>query len=81
VPGAGDEGVAVVNVDPDGPAASKGIQEGDVITEIGGQAVTSPADVANGIKAARDQGRKAVLMRIKNREGTRFVAIALPKAG
>ena len=77
----GDEGVAVLNVDPDGPAAAKGISEGDVIVEIGGKPVTSPADVAAGIKAARQDGRKAVLMRIKNREGSRFVAIALPKAG
>jgi serine protease Do len=81
MPGAGDEGVAVVSVDPDGPAGSKGIQEGDVILEVGGRVVTSPADVASGLKAARDDGKKAVLMRIKNRQGTRFVAIALPKAG
>jgi serine protease Do len=43
--------------------------------------VSSPAEVADGIKAARSDGRKAVLMRLKTREGTRFVAIALPKAG
>ncbi len=79
--GAGDEGVAVVNVDPDGPAAAKGIAEGDVILEIGGRAVSSPADVATGIKAARDAGKSAVLMRVKSRQGVRFVAIALPKAG
>jgi serine protease Do len=81
VPGAGDEGVVVVNVDPDGPAAAKGIQQGDVIVEIGGRPATSPDDVATGLKEARDAGKKAVLMRIKNRGGTRFVAIALPKAG
>jgi serine protease Do len=73
--------VAVVAVDPDGPAAEKGIKDGDVILEIGGRAVSSPAEVADGIKAARSDGRKAVLMRLKTREGTRFVAIALPKAG
>ena len=77
----GEEGVAVMNVDPDGPAAAKGISEGDIIVEIGGKPVSSPADVASGIKSARQEGRKAVLMRIKNREGSRFVAIALPKAG
>jgi serine protease Do len=81
VPGAGDEGVAIVNVDPDGPAADTGIREGDVILEIGGRTVSSPSDVADGIKAARDGGKKAVLMRVKNRQGTRFVAVALPKAG
>ena len=79
--GAGDEGVAVVNVDPDGPAAEKGIHEGDVILEIGGKSVSTPGDIADGIRAARHDGRKAVLMRVKSRQGTRFVAIALPKAG
>ena len=76
-----DEGVAVVAVDPDGPAAEKGIKDGDVILEIGGRPVSTPAEVADGIKAARGDGRKAVLMRVKSRDGTRFVAIALPRAG
>ena len=79
--GAGEEGVAVVNVDPDGPAAQKGISEGDVILEVGGKAVSNPADVAAGIKQARDEGKKAVLMRVKSRQGTRFVAIGLNNAG
>ena len=79
--GAGDQGVAVVDVDPDGPAAGRGIRQGDVILEIGGKPVSTPAEVAGGIKAARDEGRKAVLMRVKSRDGTRFVAIALTKAG
>ncbi|MGA0595290.1 Do family serine endopeptidase [Enterovirga sp. CN4-39] len=77
----GEEGVEVVNVDPDGPAAQKGISEGDIILEVGGKAVTTPDEVAAGIKAARDGGKKAVLMRIKNRQGTRFVAIGLNNAG
>jgi serine protease Do len=77
----GEEGVAVINVDPDGPAAAKGIAEGDIILEIGGKAVASPAEVATAIKEARDAGRNSVLMRVKSRQGTRFVAIALPKQG
>src|SRR3954468_7600682 len=81
VPGAGDEGVVVTNVDPDSPAAAKGIKDGDVILEIGGQAVTKPSDVKAGLDAAHKAGRKAVLMRLKNAEGTRFVAIAMPNAG
>ncbi|BCM84262.1 serine peptidase [Methylobacterium indicum] len=75
--GAGSEGVAVVGVDPDGPAAAKGIQEGDVILDVGGQSVSSLSDVAGRIRAAETEGRKAVLMRIKNDKGSRFVAIGL----
>ncbi|TGD96059.1 Do family serine endopeptidase [Methylobacterium nonmethylotrophicum] len=75
--GAGREGVAVVSVDPDGPAAAKGIQEGDVILDVGGQPVSSLSDVAARIRAAESDGRKAVLMRVRNDKGTRFVAIGL----
>lgn len=78
----GEEGVQVVEVDPDGPAAGKGIREGDTILEVGGKSVASATDVADGVKAARADGRKAVIMRVKSREGTRFVAVSLsPQAG
>jgi serine protease Do len=79
--GPSDEGVAVVAVDPSGPAAAKGIKEGDVILEVGGQAVSKPADIKAGLDAAAKEGKRAVLLRVKSREGTRFVAIAMPKAG
>ncbi len=78
---AGEEGVAVVNVDPDGPAAQKGIAQGDIILEVGGKAVSTPTDVAEGIRVARDEGKKTVLMRVKGGQGIRFVAIALNNAG
>ncbi len=81
IPGAGEEGVAVVSVDPDGPAAAKGVKAGDVILEIGGKPVSTPSDVVAGLEAAHKEGRKAVLLRIKSGEGTRFVAIAMGKTG
>ena len=75
------EGVAVASVDPDGPAAQKGVKEGDVILEVGGQAVSKPADVKAGLEAAQKAGKTAVLLRVKSKDGTRFVAIAMPKVG
>jgi serine protease Do len=81
VPGAGDQGVAIVGVDPSSLAADKGLEDGDVILEVDGQAVSTPGEVEAGVDAARKEGRKAALLRIKNREGTRFVAIAMPNAG
>jgi serine protease Do len=80
-PSRGEAGVTVVEVDPDGPAAEKGIKRGDVIVEVGGRAVSSPDDVKAGLEAARKEGRKAVLMRIKSGNDVRFVALALPTAG
>ena len=82
VVGAGDEGVAVMDVDPDGPAAAKGIEQGDIILDVAGSSVSKPSEIAERIKAAEASGRKAVLMRVKSTKGvTRFVAVALNKAG
>src|SRR5215207_2455018 len=75
------EGVAVAAVGPDGPAALKGVKEGDVILEVGGQTVSKPAHVKAGLETAHKAGKKAVLLRVKSKDGTRFVAIVMPKAG
>jgi serine protease Do len=77
VAGSGEEGVVVTKVEPDGPAAAKGIKDGDVILEVGGQSVAKPADVKAGLEAAHKAGKKAVLLRVKSKEGTRFVAISM----
>lgn len=72
----------MVRVDPEGPAAAKGIEQGDVILDVAGTNVSSPADVAAQIRTAESNGRKAVLMRVKNSKGvTRFVAVSLSKSG
>ncbi len=52
-----------------------------MILDVGGKAVSSPADVRDGLAAAKTENRKAVLMRVKGEQGVRFVAIAIdPKA-
>ncbi|MCS0501112.1 Do family serine endopeptidase [Ancylobacter mangrovi] len=80
VAGAGDQGVVITQVDPDGPAAEKGLREGDVILDVAGKPVMSPNDVRDGLAAAAKENRKAVLMRVKSDRGTRFVAISLDKS-
>ena len=80
VPGAGKEGVVVADIDPDGVAAQKGLKAGDVILDVAGQSVSRPAEVTSAIDSARKDGKKAVLMRVKNAEGVRFVAIATSRA-
>lgn len=73
--GSGDAGVAVVRVDPDGAAATRGIQVGDVILEVQGQAVSTVRDVTNAIRTARTDGRRTVLARVKRGDQTRFVPL------
>ena len=80
VAGAGDQGVAIVKVDPEGVAANKGLAEGDVILNVSGKAVSQPSEVKAEIAAAKLDGKKAVLMKIKTADGERFVAFEFPKA-
>jgi serine protease Do len=80
VAGAGTEGVVVTSVEPDGPAASQGFKSGDVILEVGGKAVSNPADIRKALADARDAGKRAVLMRVKTGEGTKFVALPIRNA-
>ncbi len=77
VDGAGEEGVAVTNVDQSSEAAEKGLKAGDVILEVGGKPVTSPAAVSAGVRDAKSKGRKAVLMQIRSDRQTRFIALSL----
>ncbi len=81
VPGAGKEGVVIADIDPDGPAAQKGLKVGDVIVEAGGRIVSKPSEISSVIADAKKDGHKAVLLRVKSQEGTRFVAVATSPAG
>jgi serine protease Do len=79
-PGDGEEGVKIVNVDPNGAGASKGLASGDVILQVSGKPVTSPAEVKSAIAAAKKDGKTSVLMLIKTADASRFVAFEFPKA-
>ena len=80
VAGAGGNGVAVVGVDPDGPAAEHGFKTGDVILDVGGKSVGNAADVRKAMIEARADGKHDVLMRVKTANGPRFVALPIGKA-
>jgi serine protease Do len=73
----GVQGVVVREVDPDGPAAEKGVQEGDVITAVAGKPVRSPREVADAVKKAHADGRKSVLVQLWRDGQQRFVAIPM----
>jgi serine protease Do len=78
VEGAGDQGVVVMGVEPNGPAAEHGLQTGDVILAIGSKQVSSPDDVRNALVAAHKEGRHDVLLRVKTADAAaHFVAVPL----
>jgi serine protease Do len=80
VAGAGDTGVVVMNVEPDGPAAEQGFQRGNVILDVAGKPVTNVGDVRNALKEAKTNGKHTVLMRVRMGDATRFVAVPLGNA-
>jgi serine protease Do len=77
VQGAGQKGVVVTEVDPQGPAAQRGIQTGDVILNVGGKPVANVGDVRSELAQAKSSGKNSVLLQIKNADATRFVAVPL----
>jgi S1-C subfamily serine protease len=77
VDGAGNTGVVVSDVDPVSAAAEKGIQTGDVILEVAGKTVSQPSEVAAAIEAAKADGKKSVLMRVKSEDAMRYVALSI----
>ncbi|MCC7273656.1 MAG: Do family serine endopeptidase [Alphaproteobacteria bacterium] len=80
VAGGGSDGVVVTDVDSDGPAAERGFKTGDVILEVAGRPVSTPADVRKALEGVRGEGRRTVLLRVKTGDASRFVAIPVGKA-
>jgi serine protease Do len=75
VEGAGEQGLAVVAVDPSGKAAEFGIMPGDIILRAGNTAVSSPHDLAAAMSHAKAAGRKNTLLVVKHDKADRFVAV------
>jgi len=70
-------GVVVVQANPASDAAGKGLQRGDVITTVNRIAVTSAADVAKQVAAAKAAGKTSVLLWVQRRALGRFVSVGI----
>lgn len=72
------KGVLITGINQDSSAAEKPIRPGDVIVEVGQEAVSTPADVNKRIDALKKEGRKSILLLLSNGQGeVRFVALPL----
>ena len=69
-------GVKITGVDPSGTAADSGLKPGDVILEVAGQEVHSPADIRDVLKSS---GKKRVLMLVRSGDSQRFLALPVGK--
>jgi len=69
------QGLIVVEVAPNSPAAAEGVRQGDVILQANQQDVNSPAELEGVIN--RDKNRGAVMLLIKRQGQNLFVALPL----
>jgi serine protease Do len=70
-------GVVVVQIDEMSDAYDKGMRVGDVITEVGQEAIAAPRDMRSRIEAAEAAGRNSVLLLVRRDGQPRFVALNL----
>jgi len=72
------KGLLVTEIDPDSPAAQKGVKVGDVIVEVAQEEVSTADDLNKSVEKVRRAGRKAVLLRVEDGKGDmRFVAVPI----
>jgi serine protease Do len=69
------QGLIVVEIKPDTPAAREGVRQGDVILQANQQDVNSPAELEGVI--SRDKTRGAVMLLIRRQGQNLFVALPL----
>ncbi len=74
------KGVRISGVSPGSEAEEKGLRPGQVILEVGGVGVASPADVEAQLARLKKAGRKVVLLLLRSGDSNRFVALTI-KAG
>jgi serine protease Do len=74
---AGSEGLAVTDVELTSEAYTKGMREGDVITEAGQQKVVRLSDLTARVDEAKEAGRKSLLLLVRREGDPRFVALSV----
>ncbi|MEQ6202627.1 DegQ family serine endoprotease [Sulfitobacter sp. HNIBRBA2951] len=71
------QGLAVTEVAEGSEAFEKGLRPGDILTEAGQQNIATIADLNGRVDAAREAGRKSLLLLVRRAGDPRFVALTL----
>ncbi|MEI2296496.1 DegQ family serine endoprotease [Ensifer sp. MJa1] len=70
------DGVVITEVAPNSAAAERRVEPGDVIVEVGQEAMDTPDDVADRVEELKSSGRRNALLMLSNKTGElRFVTV------
>jgi serine protease Do len=75
VMGIGEQGLAVLRVDPNGKGAEIGLSPGDIILQVGGKEISTPSDLARAFDDAAAQKKQHVIALVRRDDQERFVAL------
>jgi len=62
-------GLAILAVDPASDAARRGLSRGVMILSANGRPISTAEDLENVLRSVQDDGREAVLLRVRTRQG------------
>ena len=71
------EGVVIIDVEADGTAVEKGLRPGDIIAKVDQEEVVTPADVADRVEWAKDEGFRVVTLLVLRQGDFQWVAVRL----
>ena len=72
------KGVVITSIDQGSDAGQKGLQRGDIITAVNQRPVTTAAEIASGVAAAKVAGRPSVLLSVqRGNTPSRYVPVRL----
>jgi len=72
-----DEGLFVSRVDENSEAFEKGLRAGDIIEKAGQRRIETIEDFEAQIAAAKDAGRKSILLLVRSGGNPRFIALSV----
>lgn len=75
--GPADQGLVVTAVDPASEAFTKGLREGDLITDVGQSPVARLSDMEDRIAEAKAAGRKSILIMMRRNGNPQFIALSI----
>lgn len=73
-------GIVVLDVENNSEAAKRGLQRGDIITDVNNEPVKSVADMKSDFDKARKAGRKFALLKISRKNDETFFTLPLEEA-